>query len=62
MPYESSSGKQCVVFDCKNNQKKLHQWKNSECFEHKILHKDCPCLQPYTLHTVPRSGVTAIVG
>lgn len=53
MPYERSGGKQCVVIDCRNSQKKLHDWNISVCDEHKIKHKDCECLPPYKLHCIP---------
>ena len=53
MPYERTGGKQCVVIGCTNSQKKVYDWKNSLCLEHKVKQKDCPCLPPFKFHCIP---------
>ena len=45
----------CVIFGCHHNQKKLHDWKKAHCAEHGLLHEDCPCLQPFSMHCIPKN-------
>ena len=55
MPYKTSGGKQCVVIGCKNNQKKLYIWGQSECEIHAgQKREDCSCVQPFKLHCLPK--------
>lgn len=54
MAYSQSSGRHCVVVGCNNNQKRLYQWKNTECVEHDgMRQQDCACMIPYRLHRFP---------
>ncbi|XP_057703498.1 zinc finger protein 25-like [Corythoichthys intestinalis] len=49
-----SSGHTCAVINCYNNSVKLQQWKKKVCEKHKpMLHEDCPCKVPYSLHRFP---------
>ncbi len=44
----------CAVFNCTNSQYRIRQWKKEACQKHDGLpHKECPCPQPFTLHTFP---------
>ncbi|XP_062616009.1 uncharacterized protein LOC134277703 [Saccostrea cucullata] len=54
--YKDGGGESCAVFNCFNNRKKIYLWKQSICKVHgDILHKDCPCIVPYSLHKMPKA-------
>ncbi|XP_062609298.1 uncharacterized protein LOC134271054 [Saccostrea cucullata] len=54
--YKDGGGESCAVFNCFNNRKKIYLWKQSICKNHgDILHKDCPCIVPYSLHKMPKA-------
>ena len=52
--YKRGSREICGVLGCSNSRRKIHMWRNSHCEEHTLLHKDCPCLEPYQLHPGPK--------
>lgn len=54
--YKKGGGRSCAVNGCSNNNKKISVWKESHCEVHGDLHKNCPCLIPYKLHTMPSDG------
>ena len=44
----------CAVFNCTNSQYRIRKWKKQACKEHDgLTHEECPCQQPFTLHTFP---------
>lgn len=44
----------CADVGCSNSSGKLEIWKQTQCDMHKpLLHDQCPCLRPYSLHTFP---------
>lgn len=50
-----SSGSTCAVVGCFNNSKKIKHFLGTECFDHKIIRRECPCPVPYQLHSMPES-------
>jgi hypothetical protein len=54
--YSKSSGQHCGVKDCTNNRKKLHIWSNEFCDLHNVVHEQCPCQPPFSLHRLPRDA------
>ena len=50
-----SSGTTCAVVGCSNNSKKIKNLLETECFDHKIRRRECPCPVPYRLHSMPQS-------
>lgn len=41
----------CCVVDCKNCERDLNVWDETICELHgHEMHKDCPCLCPFTMH------------
>ena len=51
--YRAGGGDSCAIVGCANNRKKLFRWRHEVCDKHSILHDDCPCLLPFTLHRLP---------
>ena len=50
----------CAVFGCGSSQYRLKKWKKVPCGEHSgILHEECPCPRPYTLHRFPSKLLNA---
>ncbi|KAG7464674.1 hypothetical protein MATL_G00167940 [Megalops atlanticus] len=48
------SGRTCAVLSCSNSSGKLQVWKKTVCEVHKpLLHEECPCPRPYSLHRFP---------
>lgn len=46
--------KSCADVGCSNSSGKLQIWKQTQCDMHKpLLHEQCPCLRPYSLHAFP---------
>ena len=44
----------CAVVSCTNSKYKLNCWRRKECKVHAgQLHRDCPCPQPFRLHSFP---------
>ena len=44
----------CAVVSCTNSKYKLNCWRRKECKVHaEQLHWDCPCPQPFRLHSFP---------
>ena len=56
MAYHRGSGKYCAIVNCRNNYKKLSQWKKSICDIHSCRKEDCACLLPFSLHSFPRDS------
>ena len=50
-----SSDTTCAVVGCSNNSKKIKNLLETECFDHKIRRRECPCPVPYRLHSMPQS-------
>ena len=56
--YSKGGGTQCSVHGCHNSRQKLYKWDQTTCEIHKVLHEDCACARPYSLHKLPtRTGV-----
>ena len=53
--YAKGGGESCSIHGCSNNRRKLYIWKQSHCETHGTCHKDCPCLQPFVLHRMPKN-------
>lgn len=52
----SRNGKFCVVFGCRNCQKKVRLWKSEFCEIHlDMLHSDCPCPNPLRFFAFPKN-------
>ncbi|XP_048103459.1 uncharacterized protein LOC125297258 isoform X1 [Alosa alosa] len=48
------SGRVCCVLGCSNSSRKIQVWNKTTCEIHPpFLHRDCPCVRPYTLHRFP---------
>ena len=48
------SGTTCAAVGCHNNSRKLKDFSETYCVEHRRLRKICPCPAPYALHAMPK--------
>lgn len=57
MPYEHGGGKMFVIVGVSQQPKTLYDWKRAICDGHAgLLHKDCPCLQPFSMHCISKDA------
>ena len=56
MAYSRGAGKNYAIVNCRNNYKKLSQWKKSICDIHSCRKEDCACLLPFRLHSFPKDS------
>ena len=55
MPYKKGGGRNCAVYKCSNNQRKLGQWRDEYCMIHVGLpHIQCPCQEPFRFCNIPQ--------
>lgn len=50
------SGTTCAVVGCIHNSRKLKDFMNGACYDHKVNRKSCGCPAPYALHSMPRDA------
>ena len=55
MAYSRGSGKNCTIVNCRNNYKKLSQWKKNICDILSCCKEDCACLLTFRLHSFPKA-------
>lgn len=55
MPYKKGGGRNCAVYNCSNNQRKLGQWRDGYCVIHAgLTHRQCPCREPFRFCNIPQ--------